>query len=312
MSSYSFPGYITALGTRTSRTLIVEGPDDKKIIAGLIRRFEVLGVLRARKVVVDTADMINGPTGVCGSRAVVEAVHAEATRLGLDLFAFVDREFRNFVFGPPVIDTWPDHHVASSSLIWTRGHSAENYAFHKTTIESFLSRIVPEHVDADLSDRAVAAVPDLLHWAAAFSIACARQQVVTRCTKMLSLASWDVDASGCPTLSLGVLRSQIIARGVPAAQADIIIAELQTFEQSVRQCPSEASRWISHGHIGSDGLWTGVGKILATSGLSPSVAQDIATGHRDTKVRIAAEIWGDQVKDGQIVMPPEFIDWLKQ
>jgi len=312
MASYSFPGYLVALGTRTSRTLIVEGPDDKKVVAGLIRRFEILGVLRAKKVVVDTADMIEGPVGVCGNRAIVEAVHAEATRLGIDLFALVDREFRDFVFGPPVTDSIEDHYIANSNLMWTRGHSVENYGFHKATIETFLSRIVPEHVDGDMSEQAVAVVPHLLRWSAALSISCARQQVLTRCNKALSLASWDVDASGTPVLNFGVVRAQIIARGVSAPEADMILAETRIFEQDMRQGATDVSRWISHGHIGSNGLWSGVAKVLASAGVNSSVAQEIATAHRDAKVRIGAEIWGDQVKAGQVKMPQCFLDWLKQ
>ncbi|WP_437997198.1 DUF4435 domain-containing protein [Sorangium sp. So ce185] len=312
MSSYSLSGYISVLETRTSSTLIVEGINDKKIVAGLIRRFETLGILRARKLVVDTAEMISGSTGVCGNRAIVETVHAQATRLGIDLFAFVDREFREFVFGPPVIDAVGGHYVAAPNLIWTRGHSAENYAFHRATVEAFLSRIVPEHVDSEMSDRAVAAVPSIMRWLAALSISLARGHVVTRCNKMLSMASWEVDTSGCLALNVNAVRAQMVARCVSGTEADVIVNDVQIFERDMQQNATDVSRWVSHGHVGSDGLWSGVAKVLLAVGLSSNVAQEIATAHRDTKLRIGAEIWGDQVKSGDVKMPQNFIDWLKQ
>lgn len=105
MSTYDFPGYLSALDMRPFRTLLVEGPTDRKILSRLINSLIESGLVDPDSLVIDCADLIDRTGFGMGVREFVEHIHSNST-VGADrFFVLVDREFRGFSIASPLTDT---------------------------------------------------------------------------------------------------------------------------------------------------------------------------------------------------------------
>jgi hypothetical protein len=93
---------------------------------------------------------------------------------------------------------------------------------------------------------------------------------------------------------------------------DNLLADIKLTHSHIAGSAAETARWIAHGHLGSNGLWTAVGSVLLGEQVPAKVAQSVATGQQDNKMRIGAEVWGDQVKSGLLILPPSFLTWIDQ
>src|SRR5262249_33609637 len=138
---------------------------------------------------VDTADLVKAPEGVIGSRALVEVVHEQANNSGQELGALVDREFRGFDLAPAIKDTIAAHKSVGRLLVWTRGHSIENYFFRADAARAFL-RYQFSHLtipEAEF-DRLF---PLFLQWAAALSLALHASGLLDRAKGVCSPTHWN-------------------------------------------------------------------------------------------------------------------------
>jgi len=314
MSHYSVNGYIAALRTRTtSKTLFVEGTDDKKAIACLLSRLVMAGKITARNIIIDSAELIKEKPHP-GNRQIVEKVHAgiQGGINASEFFAVVDREFRDFEFGPPTIDQSNGHNGAAANLMWTRGHSMENYSFESTLISTFLLRMVPEHVNSDQIRDAAGSVRSLLQWCAAFSIACARRQTIVKASGCLTADVWEINGVGEIALSHRHLSDVFLARNVDSVVVQSLLGDVEMYHSAFTQNPNADSlvKWISHGHLGTEGLWSGVGWFLQQRGVAPSIVEIVSSGHKEVKLRIAAEIWADSIVNGALALPAQFMAWI--
>jgi hypothetical protein len=108
-----------------SRHILVEGRDDKRIFELLLR--ELCHTDEKSQILVDSAEAFVE----CHpeNRETVEDICNKITGEAYSdrLVAFVDREFREFDF-PQLLDR-VDGHKISGQLVWSRGHSIENYFF---------------------------------------------------------------------------------------------------------------------------------------------------------------------------------------
>ena len=143
---------------RTGRTLLVEGPSDKAIIARLVIELRNRNLLNSDNLVIDTADDI--PTAQGGNRQRVENLHAQIG--GSPRFAgLVDREFRDFDLAIPA-DYAPYHRVVPQNLFWTRGHSIENYFITLGFVVATLEQHHPEDLPHNYAKILEAAFPGIV------------------------------------------------------------------------------------------------------------------------------------------------------
>ena len=120
----------------TRRThLLVEGKMDKRFFSTLIdewRQEDLVGVSTSGfDVDIDTAETLIEFLPPLGNREKVEIICQEVakTDFAVRLVGFVDREYREFCANPGELeDTIRGHHI-EGRLIWSRGHSFENYFF---------------------------------------------------------------------------------------------------------------------------------------------------------------------------------------
>ncbi len=133
--------YITEISFSKNRFLLVEGSDDEAFFT-LIYNFlrsnkaqtpaENLNLLK--NIIIDTAEGIKGELG---NRAkiekICELVAQESSNVSNRVLGFVDREFREFEYNNELNDNIKTHKI-NNRLIWSRGHSIENYFFEISTL----------------------------------------------------------------------------------------------------------------------------------------------------------------------------------
>ena len=143
MLCYNIPSYIAYLKMSDHKHLLVEGQNDVRFFELFFNRIQPQS-----KIVIDCADMItnNDSSKILGNREKIESISLNNIP---NLLCFVDREFRKFQYKGKIIDCLRKHH-SGKSLIWSRGHSIENYCFSIDVFESPLrsQTTIPEFNDA--------------------------------------------------------------------------------------------------------------------------------------------------------------------
>ena len=105
--------------------LLVEGKTDQRLFKLLLCEL-ANGV---DHIVIESADLITNSQPM-GNREKVEAIcrGLEESTHAKKIIGFVDREFRGFNFEGSVNDTIGTHFM-EGRIVWSRGHSIENYLF---------------------------------------------------------------------------------------------------------------------------------------------------------------------------------------
>lgn len=244
--------------------LLVEGKDDK-------RSFRVLfdEIFRSNSPVdVQSAHDFPNKNGL-GNREFVEAIaDGISDREYANRFAaFVDREFRGFSVGNTITDEIRGHFV-DRRLVWSRGHSIENYLFDfRTMIQTLRAFCTSEHYQGAL-DSLEDVFDDTVRVASAITLASVTLQQ-SGVTSALDILKNAVDSQCLSVIGKRVivnytvleelLRTRMKLDTTRAAQA---IESLQKWQRVVEDLPFEDARWFCHGHIGLAIIWATFGACL--------------------------------------------------
>lgn len=301
---YSLGGYVAALTARTSKTLLVEGSSDRKFFSRILLQMDP-GALRG-PVCVDTAELISGPTGVSGNRQIVEAVHARVAGGSAAFFAVVDREFREFHLGPPIRDNLLRPKMDGASLMWTRGHSIENYGFVGEYVETYLKLMFPEHVTAEQIAGVGLYLDDILEWCACWSVACHRSGILERAERLLDVPHWIVAAPNSARIDLDRLIPSIMARGATQPVAEQACLDCSAWHAASVSDP----RWVAHGHISLHALWPAIAAVLQSFSVPAHVVTSVAYSDFEVKMRSLAEAIANVLRSEPSLVAPELLAWL--
>jgi len=237
--------------TETKR-LLVEGRDDLRFFSRLISEFKA----HDRHVLIDTAqDLEGGFSEVRGNREKIEFVCSILDEECWEKFvAFVDREFRGFERDNVIQDIFPEHKV-NKGLVWSRGHSVENYFFDVAVLrESFKDLIPISWFDKviDIFDRIIV---EALKLACALSLTGNEIQqfkVIKRTIhwKFIEVSSLHVK------LSQDKWRDELINRGQQDFATSVSILEKYiSWREKLENVDLKTLQWLCHGHIGMTVLW---------------------------------------------------------
>jgi hypothetical protein len=111
--------------------LLVEGKDDWEVFSNFIDQLtdQVNSRSVKKSIFIDRADVFI-ESGLPSNREKVEMACSiiEGTPESSKILGFVDREFREFQLDPIIVDRI-NKHYQSGLVVWSRGHSVENYLF---------------------------------------------------------------------------------------------------------------------------------------------------------------------------------------
>lgn len=312
MNSYSLDGYLAALKIRGSKNLLVEGPTDLKIVARVTAELVNRSEVDLQEITIDTVDILSDSELPPGNRAAVEYIYGLAEAERLPLAALVDREFREFdAIGGEITDTVATH-FRQNNLYWTRGHSIENYFFDSAYFEAFLRMKHPESVPHACYALIESEFPLLMRGAAAASLAALHCSVIERCGGICSLTMWDVTSPNQLRFTINELLNALESRGVEQSALSKFSEFFAEYDERLASATDvHLSRWITHGHLGWNFVWAGVGRLLLHCGVSHDVAHSVARGFGDDKIRFFANLWAKEALEGASDSPTALWDWLR-
>ncbi len=161
---YSLNAYIVLLKTQANlnvKRVLVEGKRDKHFFMVLFHELSIRNNRRTYTVRIDSAkDFIDSRYFVgddesrrgLGAREMVERICSLIAneKCASNLIGFVDREFRRFGEGN-ITDEIREHHI-ENRIIWSRGHSVENYVFDRDVLaETLRCHLVVEWFEKAIS-----------------------------------------------------------------------------------------------------------------------------------------------------------------
>src|SRR5581483_7873255 len=259
---YSIEAYKIRIRMTRSKILLVEGKDDRYLFERYIEATSADS--QHRDFQIDTAEIVNSPSETrLGNREKVEYIcnSLSGTQWASKLVGFVDREFRSFQLDPAIRDDIVGHHI-DAGLIWSRGHSIENYWFD---IQTLRSPLVECCTSAHLTDGV-----DLFSrvFSDALKIACS-----------VALALRELDALGFGAKSVGwkelVLEKECLKLDLAKWRSSLMNrmrADPRTIEQvctaydrwltKVKLADEDSVRWLCHGHVGLWVLWSAFARCM--------------------------------------------------
>ncbi len=303
--------YCVDVKVSKNQVIMVEGIRDKQIFVRLITELKQQDKI-PQNVVIDTAEQIGSPPGqIMGNREKVEAVcdalagKPEASRF----VGFVDREFRGFQLSESVSDEISSHYL-SGRLLWSRGHSIENY-----------------FLDYSLFSHAIGNLSSSTHCFEALSV------LEPLFPSMLRLAC-AIGLTAKEHRRLGAIRDKLRWKGIyleSEAKLDQVFwaeqlgqehgwmqQEIQAMFDSIRSwlanlnnCDNETVRWLCDGHLGlAVALATFQRAVYEVTRRDSGAADNAVTFKREHYLQTCAYEWAKQACLGQAIWPEELVNLL--
>jgi hypothetical protein len=307
--SYSVEAFRIRLWQTNAKVILVEGPEDQRAIRFLVERHRAEKGGTARSVQVDTAAIVDLPPGAAhGNREKVEwcCEHIDSPKL----YCFADREFRGFTIADEIRDEIEDHQV-NGRLVWSRGHSIENYYFDAQILDPPLTYLAAlSQVLAPALDLFKEVFPTLLQQIGALSLV---GRELANLERIEASIQWSMFAIAGSKIEVNLAAWKTNLRAVNMSD-DVIDKVTQTYERyisTVVAADLETVRWLCHGHIGMRIIWCAFAYCAyhASNQDDREPRQVLQTA---AKLRAAscARSWVEQSISGQATFPQVLIQML--
>ena len=248
---YTLNDYIAYVFTSHKKKLLVEGSYDNSLFNRLIDVFD-----KQRNLVdVDDASQLIGFEQAIGNREKVELVCStiERTNFSEKLVGFVDRDYRGFNWNPELQDEIQAHFI-NGRLVWTRGHSIENYYFDFHTLRepiSSLSTTPYYHAALRVFETIFEKTIRLACVASLVGIEIGNYRMIK------SAITWETLTMIGNDLQIDLLKLErtLRKRNTPENTITQILDRIDFYTDLVLPADYEIVRWMCHGHIGLSFIW---------------------------------------------------------
>jgi hypothetical protein len=287
--TYSVNGYINAVLQRTSPTLLVEGVTDK----GAMHRLVAERMLPAGHQFSIDHSAIFDDAALHGQGAKAKVLHvtSEVNRLTQrfaklsSVFAhLVDREWDGLAPDPTAaVKDWTQPQQAPNAFV-TIGHSIENYHFHPDCFVDYLRFGFAEHFSAEVEDSVRRLFGNAVALAGAVSCEARDSQCLSRISGLVGSTHVELTPSGTFYLANNVV-APLAARCSFDATAFVANVNAAVDSHWAELSEHQNSRWVLHGHVGSEVIWACVGLAAISAGVAADVGEQIARGFQHERRR---------------------------
>ena len=297
--------YVTEIIMSNDRFLLLEGADDEEfftIICNLLKQNEAQisaeKLYLLKKIIIDTAERIQGELG---NRAKIEKicdlVAQEPPDVNNRVLGFVDREFREFEWSNDLKDHIKTHKI-NKRLIWSRGHSIENYFFEISTLRKAFNDYLVSSFYQEAFEIFESKFEHTLRIACALSLAGLSENLLKLIANSVNWQCIDITST---SLKIDLEEwGKILNKEKKLDQFRIqkLFNKFEVYLNMTNQCDIETSRWLSHGHIGFNFMFVVYSKCLYITALdlsdprkNPSQEAEKVNQHKDTRFRTVANAW---------------------
>ena len=292
---YTYLDFVTNIRMSNDSFILVEGSGDKNFFETLQwnARIEQRSMPCAAVV---SAEIIRSDHSGDGNRTKVERICEliEGEPFAYRLVGFVDREFRSFRFGPSIEDDLKAQRDVGR-LVWSRGHSIENYFFELDTAVHPLYACTPTASVAESS-------LDLLraNFARIMNIACAiglaandinqLQNVrgsidVAPFTVRDSTIDWEIDK----------WKTRLTNTPLPSHLIGALVDRYEHWLEVSRRSDAENVRWSCDGHIGLKMIWSAYAAFVFETRQRSDVPGPNASNQRSAVLSVREQVRFNQM-----------------
>ena len=265
--------YVTNITMSRDRFLLLEGSDDKAFFI-LVRNFlrknasqiseEKLHSLK--NIIIGTAEEIKGQLG---NRAKIEKIcdliTQESSNVKNRFLGFVDREFREFEYDNELKDNLKTHKI-NNRLIWSKGHSIENYFFEISTLKEAFNDYLVSDFYLEAFDMFESKFAHTLRIACALSLAGLSENLLKVIEDFLEKSlDWQCIDITSTSVKINLEEwEKILDKNFKLNQLQIkkLFKKFETYLNITNQCDLETLRCLCHGHIGFNFMFFVYGKCL--------------------------------------------------
>lgn len=295
--------YLTQIIMSEDSVLLVEGSDDEVFFTLLYNRLnryyskssvEKLNLLK--KIRIDTAEQIQAPLG---NREKVElvcqlALAADSKDASRKILGFVDREFREFDYSNLLQDKVNGHKI-DGRLIWTNGHSIENYFFDISTWKETFDAFPISSCYLEAFHLFESKFTDILQIACSLSLAAISENL---CKLVSNTLNWNCIEIKTQSMQLNTTEwaTELKKKKLDQIRIDNIIDKFKQYVDIVSISNLEVVRLLCHGHIGFNLIFAVYGKCLYTVCLSNGIATpeeeaNKINKNKDMRFNLCAKAW---------------------
>jgi hypothetical protein len=305
VTTYSLAAYELAVRfVRTKKTILVEGPTDKLVIARMmLERGTATG--REFPCLVDESELINDPElGGMGAKQKVEHIADVMGAASNARFNWiVDREWEGMDIDKP-------HEFAAlnnpPSGMRTKGHSIENYWLRHDALSKYLRFFFGDILPVRFFNALEVRFDTMLRLAAAYSFCAKHCNIIKRCGGAASVE--DVEWTGDKYAMLPPFTARMATRGVTLDIAAEVNTQLQ--KESLRAAPRDVLQWMCHGHLGEEMIRSCAAHLAAEHGLPAQQIEQIERGRRAEKLMADADFLSG-LEDGAVHPLGELLAWAQ-
>lgn len=257
-SQYTIDDYRVFLIIEEKSRILVEGSSDKQVFDLLLDELGVKFNKSVNNIVIETSDLIENkslklePSSHIGCREKIEII-CEILKDDINhhkVFGFVDREFRGFDFSSSCVDKIKAHKIVDR-VIWTRGHSIENYFFNQNILRNTLKSKLAESWFKEALQLFERYFESVIHIACCVSIAANETGKLRKVEDSISIDKiLTIDKNNICLDRIKLKNHLIEAKKVTNCEADFFIEKLDVLIQRNEFVDFEIGRWLCHGHIG--------------------------------------------------------------
>lgn len=305
MSAYSIEGYGVALALRSAKTILVEGPSDKRVLTRLILQCDLRKGRRTRFVIDEVALISNDEVlAGKGSKEKVELIASALENLSGKLNWLVDREWEGMD-----LDADPVQLHAPPARAWgrrTKGHSIENYWFRDKFISDYLKMFFGQILSVDFFIELTARFDSIIRIAAAYSFASKRLGTLSRSIGLVKAAHLEWTGKGYVVRRS--LNAALSSRGCDGDLAAAVNAELE--KNSIQNASVAVLQWLCHGHLGEEMIRACAAHLAHAFGCSDDTVEAIERGARAEKIAHDADRLAELGIE-QVEPLGDLISWLE-
>lgn len=259
-SQYTLKAYQVLLKTNKHKRILVEGRDDRQFFMLLIHELEKCR--RIDRIIVDSAsDFIDSRYFVgkddsrkgLGNREKVERICylVSGKSYACRLIGFVDREFRGFNY-ISLIDEIQAHKI-EGRIVWSRGHSIENYFFDRNILaETFRFYLTEEWFDKSITlfER---------YFESIIFLACTISMTFRDIEKIQAIKDLNFDwsllyiekKSNSMHLNVKAWANQLSnMKKLKQNEVEAMLEKYNLWAKRLESMDFNVVRWLCHGHIG--------------------------------------------------------------
>lgn len=309
-TQYTQQDYLRYIKRSKNKHLLVEGVTDKRIFKLLFDEWKQQNNINAKateEIVIDTAEClvnINDAPGNCDRvKKICQSI--ENKPYNYKLVGFIDREFNEFQYISDFEDKLKKHKI-QGRLIWSRGHSIENYFFEYLILREYFRglALASESFNEALEVFSRQLLESILKIACAVTLASKEIGKMGKIEDRIIQDFFQIMNNEL-VIKLEDLKENLIKSKTDftTEEAEKFCEEYLNFYSKISSCQDyQTIRWLCHGHIGM--------KLISLSyDLCIDEFKDSNKKYTKTKEHIKingiANIWAVKALNGQCVYPKE-------